>query len=221
MKKVFLAVLIFCLSCSVFVNAQTGISISVTPQIDTCFMNDNLLYALTFINNDSIDFNGSLAAKATVNGFPHADLITGSTMFIPADTFVTFSGLYLPVNVASSFWTGDNVVVIWPVAMTLTDTLIGDTVQKRIKVNFPNSVNDISILSKIIIGNNSKNNFSIYNLTESAIQSTAIYDMSGRLVELISGNKTQFYLNHFSRGLYIAEVKLEDSRTAKFKIAVQ
>ncbi len=219
MKKVLLAIFALSLSSSVF--AQTNISITNVTLIDTAYLNQTIPMSISFTNNAATDFTGTLAAKATVQGTPINDLITGSSFTIAASATTQFTGLQFLISVSNSFTLGDNVVVIWPVAMSAVDTLIGDTVQEHVHVLFPNGVNDLKLNSELFVGSVSKNQIVIFNQTQIAIAESNIYDLNGKRIENLSGDRNQIQLENISSGIYLLEIKLNDGRKGTFKIIVQ
>ncbi|MEI7801938.1 MAG: T9SS type A sorting domain-containing protein [Bacteroidota bacterium] len=219
MKKVLLA--LFVLSLSTLVFAQTDISITNVNLIDTAYLNSNQQLSLSFTNNAAVDFTGSIEAKATVQGHPIPDLITASSLPIAASASTQFTGLSLLIAASNYFTLGDNVVVIWPIAMTPTDTTIGDTVQQKVHVLFPNGIDNLELNSKLSIASVLKNQWLIMNKTQTAISESNIYDLNGKRIETISGNNNQVDLENISSGIYLLEIKLADGRKASFKILVQ
>ncbi|GDX51711.1 hypothetical protein LBMAG27_07580 [Bacteroidota bacterium] len=219
MKKVLLVLFVLSLSTSVF--AQTDISITNVNLVDTAYLNDNPQLSLSFTNNAAVDFTGSIEAKATVQGHPIPDLITASSLPIAAGVSTQFTGMSLLIAASNYFTLGDNVVVIWPVAMTTIDTTVGDTVHQNVHVLFPNGINDPSLTGKVLIFSVAKNQFHIINQTQSVIAESNIYDLSGRRIENLIGDNNQVQLENISSGIYLLEVKLSDGRKANFKILVQ
>ena len=219
MKKVLLALFVLSLSTSGF--AQTDISISNVTLADTVSLNQTLLYSISFINNATTDFTGSIAAKATVQGTPINDLITGSSFTIAAGDTTQFTGLQMLFSVSNSFNLGDNVVVIWPVAISATDTLVGDTVHQNVHVLFPNGIDDFRSNLNLSIGVILKNQWMIFNQTQTTIAETNIYDLNGRRIENIVGDINQVQLENVSSGIYLLEIKLMDGKKGIFKILVQ
>ena len=105
--------------------------------------------------------------------------------------------------------------------MTPTDTTIGDTVQQKVHVLFPNGIDNLELNSKLSIASVLKNQWLIMNKTQTAIAESNIYDLSGKRIETISGNNNQVDLENISSGIYLLEIKLADGRKASFKILVQ
>ena len=219
MKKVLLAIFALSLTTSVF--AQTNISITNVTLADTAYLNQTIPMSISFTNNAASDFTGTIAAKATVQGTPINDLITGSSFTIAAGATTQFTGLQLLISVSNSFTLGDNVVVIWPVAMSSLDTLIGDTIHQNVHVPFPNGVDNLDLNSKLSIGVILKNQWLIMNQTQTAISESNIYDLNGKRIENLLGDRNQIQLENISTGIYILEIKLTNGRKGMFKILVQ
>ena len=219
MKKVLLVLFAFSLSTSVF--AQTNISISNVTLADTVSLNQTLLYSISFTNNATTDFTGSIAAKATVQGTPINDLITGSSFTIAAGDTTQFTGLQMLFSVSNSFNLGDNVVVIWPVAMSATDTLVGDTVHQNVHVLFPNGIDDFRSNLNLSIGVILKNQWMIFNQTQTTIAETNIYDLNGRRIENIVGDINQVQLENISSGIYFFKVIQDGAIIGVGKISFQ
>jgi hypothetical protein len=111
-----------------------------------------------------------------------------------------------------------NVIVIWPVASTLSNT---DTLAYVEVITLGMGINELNI-NKLIKAypNPVVDKLTIENSTKNIIEEVRIYDASGQLINVIK-NKSVVDTENWCPGMYIIDVKIKDQKEQRLKILKQ
>ncbi len=217
MKKILLASLILMFANTEKMFAQSSdIILTNVSLVDTANLNSTVLFPFTIQNislTDTITAQIQVRAREINYGNDLPDQLMSTPMtFLPGEPF-SFPGNQLSLDQVL-FTVGDNVVVIWPVV----NGIPGDSILNPIKINAADGVSDPELKTQLLIGKISTNHFQIINHTKIAISESAVFDLSGRMIEKYIGDKKQFQLNNISTGIYLLEIQMSDGKKAVFKI---
>ena len=187
---------------------------------DTINLNDSYTHVITIRNFDVTPLNGTIYLMAGID--------TNGTLF-SVDTvgsvFVSNFGLNDTVgisytetyNVPNGYKTGDNIVVVWPVASFGSTK---DTLYKNVHIDDPISVNPITGLDEelLIYPNPFHDKIFIKNFNNrKTIEQVRIIDVNGKIIYDNKFSNT-IKLDEINIGIYFLEIFFENKESKKFRL---
>lgn len=226
MKKYILLFLLPLLLINIKGNAQDSLGISPYSYYvgnDTLPAGSVDSVSFWLLNYGSTAFTDTLSIYTSVQD-------SGSFLFHPIDT-IPFGLISIPPTDSvpiTIYYTYDigptrfhydiNVIVIWPVAMTISDV---DSLFYLQFITLANGVDEIDIHKLInAYPNPTTGNLNINNTTKFGIEEVRIYDARGSLVESL--NKPDFICSEkWAPGVYIMKIRLDNNKTHTIRVVKQ
>ncbi len=167
-------------------------------------------------NYGNTTFNGPLLLLYSVNGLVSDDTLFSINLhnFHPGD-YITNVPVNMHVSAFENFGFGDNIVVIWPVAL---GNPVHDSLKRHVVVRDPLGISTPTSAAGISVWNSHARLHLIYHDPSLETSQLSITDLSGRAL-LVSeeSNPAELPVDNLPEGIYLLLVKTKDGQRYVFR----
>ncbi|MCY7408683.1 MAG: hypothetical protein LH473_00275 [Chitinophagales bacterium] len=221
MKKIFFVLILF-LSSVLTVKAQAELGITplgIFISNGSVYFGDSINFYFRIQNTGSEPYSGNIVIYYSVNDSLQGELdsLTTNYFIAPGDSVSVYVENWVVTTSICSV--GDNIVVIWPVAL---EPNVPTSDSASIHFNVINNVgiedNSFEKIIKIKYASDLETIYLDYGGLEDEIVCLELFSMNG--IELLNYIKPpdQISLKTFSPQLFVLKIVLKDGRSASFKV---